>query len=268
MDENIEQQIRDNLHTATLGREIIYLPTTASTNDVAKQAALDDRPEGVVVLAEQQTRGRGRLERVWYAPAGGSILMSLLLRPSIPAARIFTLTMLAGSAASAAIERHTGLRCDLKWPNDLLIDNRKVGGILTEVGFGGNAISFAVVGLGLNVNVEFADDPLLAATATSLSLQLGRTVPRVPLILSVLEEIERRYEAVKRGEYQAIHDEWRARLATLGKMVMVTNGQSSETGLAVDVDPDGVLLLRTADGGLRRVITGDVSLREARSPAK
>lgn len=261
MNDELPLQIRAQLRTRWLGREIIYLQSTASTNDVAREAAIDDKPEGIVVLAEQQTQGRGRLGRTWVAPAGSSILMSLLLRPTFPPSQIFSLTMLAGSAVSASIEELTCLRCGLKWPNDLLIDNRKAGGILTEASLNSNGIDFAVVGLGLNVNLDFADEPMLADIATSLSLQLRREVPRAALAQSILEEIENRYDAVQRGQYQAIFEEWRTRLVTLGQEVTVTDGQWSETGVAHDVDLDGTLLLRCGDGSILRVITGDVSLR-------
>ncbi len=264
MNEELPQQIREQLQTRWLGQQIIYLRSTTSTNDVAKDAAVADGPEGLVVLAEQQTAGRGRRGRPWLAPPGSSILMSVLLRPPFPPPKLFSLTMLAGSAAVAGVERLTGLRCDLKWPNDIMVDNRKLGGILTEASLGADDIDFAVVGLGLNVNVDLADEPSLEATATSLSRELGREVSRALLIRDILKEIETRYEAARRGDLQVIFEEWRARLATLGTEVVVTDGLWSEAGLAYDVDLDGTLLLRRHDGRLLRVIAGDVSLREAR----
>jgi BirA family biotin operon repressor/biotin-[acetyl-CoA-carboxylase] ligase len=190
--------------------------------------------------------------------------MSLLLRPRIAPASIFSLTMLTGSAIVAALERITGLRCDLKWPNDILTNGKKLGGILTEGSLTAEGIEFAVVGLGLNVNVDFAEAPELHDTATSLSLELGQTVSRVPVIQSVLEEFERRYELAQRGEHAKILEEWRARLATLGKQVVVTDGQWQESGLAFGVEMDGTLLLRRDDGSLVHVVTGDISLRESK----
>lgn len=262
MNDDFARTIATELRTKWLGREILHLPTTTSTNDVAKQAAVAGSPEGLVVLADEQTRGRGRLGRSWHAPVGGSILMSLLLRPTLPPLHIFSLTMLTGSAIVAALERLTGLRCDLKWPNDVVIDGKKLGGILTEASLTSDGIEFAVVGVGLNVNVDFAGEPALADTATSLSIQLGRPLARVPLIQGILEEFEKRYEAAQRDEYSAVLEEWRARLVTLGKQVIVTDGQWRETGLAYSVDLDGTLLLRRDDGSVVHVVTGDVSLRE------
>lgn len=265
MGNDFTRAIASELRTRWLGHEMIHLAVTTSTNDVARQAGLSGSPSGLVVLADEQTKGRGRVGRAWHAPAESSILMSLLLRPRLSPAHIFSLTMLTGSAIVAAVERITGLRCDLKWPNDVLIGGKKLGGILTEASLTSDGIEFVVVGLGLNVNLDFADEPSLAETATSLSLELGRPLSRVPLIQGILEEFEERYEAAQRGEHLAILEEWRARLATLGKQVIVTDGQWRETGLASGVNLDGTLLLRRDDGSVVHVVTGDISLRETTS---
>ena len=261
LNDSFGSRVAKGLKTAWLGRSIAFTPTVSSTNDVAREAALRGEREGFAALAERQTMGRGRLGRPWYAPRG-SILLSLLLRPKIPPAQIFSLTMLAGSAVAAGVERATGVACDLKWPNDVLVGGKKLGGILTEASLGSDGIEFAVVGLGLNVNLDFAGQPELAKKATSLSLELGKRVSRLPLLRRILEEIERRYEVLQSGDYERIHGEWRSRLSTLGKEVTVTDGSWSETGLAHDVDLDGALILRCQDNTLLRVITGDVSLRE------
>lgn len=252
-------KIRRQLRTRWLGHDLVYLSSTTSTNDVARQAANDGKPEGLVVLAEQQSQGRGRLSRPWHAPAGTSILLSLLLRPTFPPLQLFCLTMLTASAAAAAIERVTDLPCHLKWPNDLQIRNRKVGGILTEAALAADRIDFAIVGLGINVNV--ASFPPELANATSLLIELGKPVERPPLICCLLDEIEARYEIANSGQYAAIAQEWRSRLTTLGKEVIVTDGQWTAIGLAYDVDLDGTLLLRYADGSSARIVTGDITLR-------
>ncbi|MDP2661100.1 MAG: biotin--[acetyl-CoA-carboxylase] ligase [Dehalococcoidia bacterium] len=210
-----------------------------------------------MVLAEEQTAGKGRLGRTWTSPAGSSILLSIILRP--PVTRLAKLTMMASLAAARAVERSTGLPTFVKWPNDVIVGDKKAGGILIEAELSGRFPRFAVVGIGLNVNFDVRTVPDIPETATSVSMELGRDFSRQDLLLALLDELETAYGALRTGI--PIERDWRARLETLGRCVRVTRmiGPSLE-GRAEDVDPQGRLLVRLPDGGMETLSEGDVSL--------
>ena len=247
----------EGLNTLFIGRHVLYYPSISSTMDVARQAARAGAVEGTVVTADEQTSGRGRLQRSWFSPRGGSLSASLVLRPSTrELARLFTVAALA---AARGIEKATGLKTDLKWPNDVLIGKKKVCGILIENELRGSAVSWAVVGIGINIDFDTAAYPEIASVATSLSAELGREVSRSQVLRCLLEEFEAVYLASRRGE--PVQQEWGRRLVTLGTRVRANTGDAIETGLAESVDEDGALLLRRDDGSLVRIVAGDVTLR-------
>jgi BirA family biotin operon repressor/biotin-[acetyl-CoA-carboxylase] ligase len=281
--------IESALTTQVFGRELAVLPRTGSTNDVAKGLAAHGAPEGTVVVADEQTAGRGRLARRWLATPRTSLLCSLLFRPDLPPAQAQRLTMLCALAAADAIEQVAGLYVHLKWPNDLVVKSqianrkpatpnlqpptsnfqlptsdfqppvwKKLAGILTETGVTGEHLDFAVVGIGVNVNVGPEALPTLAPDATSILAEVGCPVDRVALLVALLAGVERRYQALRAGE--SPHREWAARLATLGQPVEVSTPAGMLAGVAESVDEDGALLLRLPDGGLRRLLAGDVTL--------
>ena len=239
-----------------IGRRVVYLGQTVSTNEVAKDLARRRAPEGTVVLAEEQTAGKGRLRRTWTSPPGASILLSVILRPRLT--QLPKLTIMASLAAARAVERATGLQARIKWPNDVIIGGKKAGGILIEAELRGRRPRFAVAGLGLNVNFDVRAVPEIPETATSISLELGRNYPRQELLLALLDELETAYLALSSAA--ATREEWRARLETLGRWVRVTGVGPPEEGRAEDVDDLGRLLLRRADGSLVALSEGDVSL--------
>ena len=245
-----------------LVRRIEYLPTVGSTNDVAKQLGASGAPEATLVIADEQTAGRGRLGREWYSPPGLAIVVSLLLRPRFSPNLAHRLTMLAGLVAAEAVEQFTGLRVGLKWPNDLIIEKPpvvlKLGGILTETSISGQAIEFAVVGLGLNVNVDLSTRPDLPE-ATSLMMQLGHAVNRLEILRALIERFAARYAIIDHDE--KLRADWSVRLMTLGRQIVARRGQESIAGLAEGVNESGALLIRTDDGLLQRVDAADVTLR-------
>ena len=254
------QAIREGLDTASLGRNLVFLPETGSTNDEARRLAESGAPEGTLVITDHQTSGRGRLERRWEAPPGSSLLMSLLFRPPLAPHEVQRLTMVCGLAVIDAIESETGLRVGLKWPNDVVVGGAKVAGILTEIGSKGSVVDFAVVGLGLNINLdpEWLPDGLLVP-ATSLSRELERPVARLPLLRALLQAMETRYTALKAGH--SPHVEWAERLVTLGQPVAVSTVGAVLEGVAERVNADGALLLRLDSGRLETVMAGDVTSR-------
>lgn len=252
--------IREGLKTRFVGQKVVYRPELGSTNDKARQLAGEGAPEGTLVITEFQSEGRGRLDRRWMAPRGSSLLISIVFRPQLAPHQVQRLTMTCGLGVVDAIESQTGLRAGLKWPNDLVIGGAKAGGILTEIDLAGTWVEYAVVGIGLNVNLDPARLPAsLPMPATSLCHELGAEVARLPLLRTLLRRIEERYQALKAG--QSPHMEWAARLVTLGQRVTVTADASALDGMAEGVDADGALLVRLADGRLKRVLAGDVSTR-------
>ena len=258
--EHLRRTLCRRLDTVLIGKQIEWYDEIGSTNARAVELAREGAPEGAVVLAERQTRGRGRLNRRWYAPPGSSLLMSLILRPALGAQQAQRVTMLCSLGLVEAIEAVTGIRAGVKWPNDILIRGKKAAGILTESALKGDTIAYVVVGMGLNVNLDVAALPHVATPATSLSTETGHNIPRMDLLVTTLERIEALYARMKAGRWSP-HDAWKARLATLGQRVIVDTPKEAIEGVAEDVDADGALLVRTPDGTLRRVLVGDVTLR-------
>jgi len=258
------EAIQAGLTTEFVGRNVLYLPEVGSTNDTARLLALEGAPEGSVVIADYQTSGRGRLARHWVAPAGSSLLLSLVFRPPLAPSQVQRLTMVCGLAVIEAVEAETGLRAALKWPNDLLVEGAKAGGILVELASTGSRVEFAIVGIGLNVNLDPTELPEeLVMPATSLSHSLGREVGRASLVRALLTAIETRYVAMLEGHQP--QGEWAQRLFTLGHHVSVVGAGSALEGVAEGVDADGALLVRCADGHLERILAGDVTLRPDQS---
>lgn len=249
-------RIRSGLNARTIGCQVQCFSEVDSTNRLARSLS-QSCPDGTVFLAESQTGGRGRLARSWRSPAGG-VWMSIFLRPAIPLAETYRINMTVSVALARVVFSLYGLEARIKWPNDLLINERKLCGILMEISAETDRIEYAVVGIGLNANVDvsgFPDD----WKATSLSRELGHDISRNELIQKILEEIDHIYGSMP---FEDLYDEWRSRSATLGKMVRITSDAGDIVGRAVELDEDGALGLETDDGH-RRVIAGDcIHLRE------
>jgi BirA family biotin operon repressor/biotin-[acetyl-CoA-carboxylase] ligase len=248
--------LRESLTTSFVGRRLEYRAALGSTQELARELAQAGAAEGTVLLAGRQTAGQGRLGRSWVSPRGG-LYLTVVLRP--PAEHLKALVIIAALAVARGIERLAGLQTSLKWPNDVLVAGRKIAGILSESELVGESVSYALVGIGVNVNADMAAYPETAPLATSVMTELGREVSREALAAAILNEFEALYLAAQAGE--PIHEEWRARLGTLGKKVQVRFGEQVEEGLAEDVDRDGNLILRRADGSRVTIAAGDVTLR-------
>ena len=247
--------VERRLRTRYLGRNLLYLQTTSSTQDVARAEAERGGPVGTAVLAEEQTAGRGRLGRAWVSPAGKNIYVTLVMRPPAPKLRV--LSIVSPLAIAEALEG-IGLAPRLKWPNDVLVGGRKIAGILIETELSGDAVKYALVGIGLNVNFDVGAVPEIADIATSVRRELGRDASREELLAALLNAFEARYEQALEGD--AVFRAWRSRLETLGRRVRATLGQRVEEGVAEDVDAEGNLLVRRDDGSLAVVEAGDVTL--------
>jgi BirA family biotin operon repressor/biotin-[acetyl-CoA-carboxylase] ligase len=236
-----------------IGRDIRVFEETTSTNDVIDRLARDGTREGVVVLAEAQTRGRGRLGRRWF---------SVLLRPRLPPGAITQLTIAAATAVARGIAT-AGVVPEIKWPNDLLVRGRKVAGLLTEMHAELDSVRHVTLGIGLNVNHAAADfPPELRPTATSLRQETGRWHSRPDLAVACLRELDHDYQRMLKGEFEALADEWAARCTTLGRLVRIQTGSRRVEGRAESLDAEGALLVRTQYGHLERVIGGDVTVEK------
>jgi BirA family transcriptional regulator, biotin operon repressor / biotin---[acetyl-CoA-carboxylase] ligase len=248
--------VEQRLTTRFVGRLIIYLTSTGSTMDIARSEAEGGAPDGLMVLAEEQTKGRGRFGRAWISPAGKNLYLTLVIRPSLDRLRL--LSIISPLAVALSVEGATALTPRIKWPNDVLVNGRKLSGILIESEIAAESVGYALVGVGINVNFDFEQSPEIAAIATSVKRELGRETSREKLVAAFLNRFEQLYEAPGRD---AVLQEWRSRLDTLGRKVRVTFRDQSYEGLAEDVDQDGNLILVEADGTRRTIEAGEVTLR-------
>jgi BirA family biotin operon repressor/biotin-[acetyl-CoA-carboxylase] ligase len=262
-----------------------HYTSIGSTNDRARELAALGTPEIALVVADEQLAGRGRQGRSWYTPPGTALAFSLLTRPAIAAQHAMRLTMLAGLAAVEGIEWATGLRLDLKWPNDVVIlitdqsalndeqasatqpsandprpTTRKIGGILTECVFQGDDIAYAVIGIGLNVNVDFSQQIELRESATSLMHLAGREIDRWAVLKAVVAAFIDRYAWL--ADADRLHEAWAARLINVRQPIRVSLNDHIVEGYAEGVDADGALLLRTEDQHVQRLLAGDVTLHD------
>lgn len=250
------------LPTAIVGNQVRFFPSVGSTNDLLKDEARRGASEGLVFVTDEQVAGRGRRGRIWTAPSGTSVLVSILLHPAwLPASDAFFITMLAAVAAAEAIEAVTALPIDLKWPNDLQIRGRKIGGILAETEMSDAQLRWTVIGCGINVNWSPRSIPELAETATSLSDERGALISRRELLQSLLMRLDDRYQLLRQGARSALFDAWRDRLRTLGQTVRAETPGGPIVGVAQDVTLDGGLVLRDQDGRQHIVTAGEVSIR-------
>ena len=247
--------ITNNLDTRFIGQRVIYYPRLTSTMDVARREVQQGAAEGTTIVADEQMAGKGRLQRDWLSPPG-SIALSIILYPSL--LHLPSLIMVASLAVVHSIEAVTGLKSQIKWSNDVLINSRKVCGILIESEVSGDRVDYAIIGIGLNVNLRISDFPEILSIATSLYDELGREVSRLSLIQRLLAEMERLYLSLPAGE--SVYQEWRDRLVTLGRKVQIKSGETMYEGIAESVTSDGSLLLRQRDGSLTKMVAGDVTL--------
>ncbi|MBN1399817.1 MAG: biotin--[acetyl-CoA-carboxylase] ligase [Anaerolineae bacterium] len=256
------ERIQAGLKTHLVGRYLEAYTEIPSTNSRAVELARSGAQDGAVVVADTQSAGRGRLGRRWFAPPGTSLLISLVLRPELEPGQAPRVTMLCSLAALEAIRQVSGVESQIKWPNDLVVGDRKLGGVLTELGLSGTSVDYVVVGMGINVNLEVESLPEVMTPPTSLLAETGRPLSRLALLQALLEGVEARYLRLQSG--WSPHAEWRQHLATLGQSVQIGTPEEIITGQAVDVDADGALLVLTPEGARRRVLVGDVTLRGQR----
>ncbi|MCG0278315.1 MAG: biotin--[acetyl-CoA-carboxylase] ligase, partial [Thermanaeromonas sp.] len=230
------EEVYAGLKTAWVGRNFYYYEQVGSTNQVAKELAEKGAPEGTAVVAEEQTSGRGRLGRGWLSPAGKGIWLSLILRPRVAPWQLPQLSLLAAVGVVSAITEVTGLKVGIKWPNDILSRNKKLCGILTEMRGEMEITQYVILGIGLNVNLDIEDFPEeLRPCSTSLKLELGEEVPRLPLLNSLFYHLEKGYEQWEKEGFSSIREAWKKFSVTLGRMVRIEAGRTAFEGVAVDI---------------------------------
>jgi len=254
------QQIEQALADHIIGQRIIYYPCIDSTNRAARELALQGGAHGWVVLADEQTAGRGRLDRTWDSHAGKDILASIIIYPQLPPEKTFRLTMMASIAVVQAIKRTCGIICGIKWPNDIFLNGKKLCGILSE-GQIGAQMQFMVIGIGLNVNSSMSGRDELASEAISLRDASGQRYNRSILIIAMLEEFERLYATEAEGTGESIQRLWEKHAMMLGRKVSVHSDDAVLNGIACGIMPDGRLIVRESSGREHLIVCGDLSLK-------
>jgi BirA family biotin operon repressor/biotin-[acetyl-CoA-carboxylase] ligase len=252
-------EIKPILKTTWLGKTIHHFGTLDSTNAQAYRLALNGAEEGEVVISESQEKGKGRLGRQWFSPPFLNLYLSVILRPKIPPHQASLITLMAAVATADAIRHFSGLLPLIKWPNDILLRDRKIAGLLNEIHSEIDRIHFVILGIGVNLNTDesmFSKD--LRAAATSLRIEMGQTISRKVFLQVLLQELERWYSIFINEGSLAILKAWRSRARIKGRRVNVTSFGERLAGVAMDVDSDGALILETEPGKRRRVVAGDV----------
>jgi BirA family biotin operon repressor/biotin-[acetyl-CoA-carboxylase] ligase len=247
--------ISNRLDTRFIGKRVVVYPQLSSTMEIAKIAASKGVPEGTVIVAEEQTSGKGRLDRYWISPKG-CVSLSIILYPDIK--HLPTLIMVASVAIVHTIKKVTGIKAGIKWPNDILINGKKVGGILIEGTIQHIHVGYAVIGVGLNVDFNIKDYPEIAEIATTLSDEKGKYVSRLEIIRTFLQEFERLYQSA--WDKDTVYREWRDNMDTIGKKVSAKSGDITYEAIVDNVAEDGSLILKTSDGEIVNFTAGDVTI--------
>ncbi len=257
MEFNVEE-LRGYFLSRLIGRRIEYFEELESTNTEALRLALEDAPEGTVVIADGQSEGRGRLDRIWESPPSKNLYLSVVLRPDIPAASASLIPLMVGVAVADVISKYCPGRVRLKWPNDVLIDGRKICGILTEMRTRADRVHFIIAGIGVNINMRKLDFPReIRETATSLRIWTDCEIDRLDVAIRLFENLERWYRIFLSGGEAAIREKWLHYADIIGKRIEVVFGKTIQRGTVTGLDETGALLLE-GEAGVQQVLAGDV----------
>jgi BirA family biotin operon repressor/biotin-[acetyl-CoA-carboxylase] ligase len=254
-----EKKLRKSLSGRRIGQSVIYLKAVDSTNEYAFGLAKNGASEGTVILADEQTRGRGRLQRVWQSPPGRNIYTSIILRPPLKPALAPQITLTAGVAVADLLSQYSVKGVSLKWPNDVQIGDRKVCGILTEMKVLGDRVDFVIVGIGLNVNMQKEDfDAGIRDRATSVREETGSVISRQDLAVQLYQRLEKWYKILLEDGFPPVRKSWLAFAGILGRRIRVDPLKDAQGGEVIGVDADGALLIKNESGIRQRVIAGDI----------
>lgn len=251
--------ILTELQTQRLGQNIVYFDTVDSTQRIAHQLAREGKGHGTVVVADEQTGGKGRLGREWFSPSGTGIWISMIIRPELPLHAVPQLTLLSAVAITKGIRELTELDVKIKWPNDLLLHGKKICGILTELNAEADRVNYVIIGFGLNVNHserDFPDD--LRQIATSLAMEKGTQLERAKLIARILENWEKLYQHYCEHGFELIKTLWETYAISIGKQIVARTLNGSFQGEAVGITHEGVLLLKDENGQVHKIYSADI----------
>lgn len=253
--EDIKAKIKGDI-----GQEIFFYEKVVSTNTIAFDLA-EKAKEGAVVIAESQEKGKGRLGRIWISPPGVNIYISIILRPEIEHKDITLITIMASVACATALRRTTGLDISIKWPNDLMASGKKLGGILTELKTDQIKIACAIIGIGINVNIDITEFPEdVREIATSVKNETGKPYPREDIVAEILNEMNKWYKILNDTDKKTLLSEWQRLTSTLGKDIVVIVGQNRYEGFAEAIDDEGMLILRLPSGEYKKISSGDLTI--------
>ncbi|WHY74975.1 biotin--[acetyl-CoA-carboxylase] ligase [Fictibacillus enclensis] len=254
-------EINARLKTEVLGKDIMYEESVKSTQEIAQRLSQSGAYEGTLVVADEQTGGRGRLGRQWQSPKGTGVWMSLILRPDIPLQKAPQLTLLAAVGITKAISKVTGLRPEIKWPNDILVNGKKVVGILTELQAESDRVHAVIIGPGINVNVgsdDFNDE--LKDIATSLKIESGKEIKRAELISVILKEMEELYHDYLNNGFALVKLMWESYANSIGRRIRVRTLNQQIEGIAKGITDDGILLLEDDEGNIHPIYSADIEI--------
>lgn len=258
------QEILANLKTKWLGHAICYEDLVDSSNNVGKKLANEGCPDGLIVVAEEQGAGKGRLSRGWISPHAKGIWFSVILKPSFLPEEASKCTLLAAVAVVKAVNKIKGVKAAIKWPNDILLNGKKLVGILTEMNAEFGHINYIVIGIGINTNATPDDYPEeVKQLAVSVADAAEEPFTRVELLCDILKNMEDLYELACKEGFVPVFEEWRKYSCTLGQEVKVIAPDMTYFGTAIDIDEQGLLIVRKVDGSVEKVVAGDVSIRPA-----
>ncbi len=255
------EEIEDELETQFMGRKIYYYDSIDSTNDKARDIAFEEK-EGTAVISEEQLKGKGRLGRDWISPKGKGIYLSMILKPDMGPAKAGVITLLGAAALHSAL-KNLGIEAQIKWPNDILIKDKKIAGILTEMSAELNMINYIVIGIGVNVNLEEKDiDQSIKDKATSIKISQEKSIDRKKLLANIFNEFEKLYiDFVENADTKKAIEICRKNSATIGREVKLIKANKARKGKALDINERGELLVEFEDGELENIFSGEVSIR-------
>ena len=258
-----EENLKAALSGKRLGESLYFFPTAESTNRFAFSLAGKGAPEGTVVVADHQTLGRGRMQRVWLSPPAVNLYASIILRPALAPAFSAPLTIMAGVAIAELLAGYCPQQVKLKWPNDVLINKKKACGILTEMKTTGNKLDFVIIGIGININMQIQDLlPSLAPIATSLRIETGKSFDRVDLTVKLLEQIGVFYQSFLNEGIKPLRELWLSYSQLLQRLIEIRFGEEVYRGIVRGMDDSGALIIETEKSGQQRVIAGDLKVIE------
>jgi len=256
-----EETLKNKLAGKLIGHQVYFFSEIDSTNDEAFNLAAAGSPEGTVVIADSQTKGKGRLQRAWHSPAGSNIYTSVILRPNLKPDRAPQISILAGIAVAEIMNNFCPGMVNLKWPNDVLLKGKKLCGILAQVKTSVNKLDFVVLGIGINININYNQFPQdIKNTATSLAIETGRNISRQELIISLYENLAKWYKKLIADDFSAVKEKWLSMAPMIGKRVQIMSGNEMISGKAIGIDEQGSLVLLTAGDKKIKISAGDATI--------